>query len=264
MNFDEYKSVMWVQYSLLEGLAFNSKIKQDTYDIYKSDIVTDYFCNFTILNNEYAFDNASTLLDIEQRFKDINRQACIYIPRMINKYNDYSSYLISNGYKVNDIASYMVLVGSDKNIKIIDNIEKVQSKKQYDDFMEVLESAYGGEVTKENPYAGSITDEYREAIQKSLENSKFSHFILYRRGIPVSVTTLSYNNSNGVLSNVGTKKEYQNLGFGKQIMRYCIHKFSELGGKKLFLFTEFDSKNEKWYTKLGFKTIFIDEQYLKI
>lgn len=264
MSFKEYVSIMRTQYNLLEGLAFNHKVEQDGYDIYKSDVVTDNFCNFAILNNELAFDNESTLLDIEHGFSTIDRQPCIYIPRMINKYTDYKNYLINNGYKINDTDVYMVFMGSDNNTAIVDNIEKVKTSKQFDDFMEVLGSAYGGEVTAENPYAGSITDEYHEAVQKSLSNDKFNHYVLYKKGIPVSVATLSYSNSYGAVSNVGTKKEFQNLGIGKQIMEHCMREFNKLGGKSLFLFTEFDSKNEQWYTKLGYRTMLINEQFVKI
>lgn len=263
MNFEEYKSIMRIQYDLLEGLYFDNKIEKDRYDIYKSDTITDNFWNIAILNEECALDDTSTLIDIEQYFKNIDRKPCIFIPRIIDKYTDYKNYLINNSYKVNDTDAYMVFNVSNLNIEIIDNIEKVKTNKQFDDFMEVMESAYGGEINEENPYAGSITDEYYEAIKKSLDNDKFSHFILYKDGKPACVATLSYKNGHAVINNVGTKKEYQNIGLGKQLIKHCVDEFKKLGGETLFLFTEYDSKNEQWYTKLGFKTMFVNEQYVK-
>lgn len=263
MNFEEYKLIMQTQYDLLEGLYFDSEIKKDSYNIYKSDIITDNFWNIATLNKEYVFDDASNLADIEQHFKNISRKPCIYIPRILNKYTDYRNYLIDNGYEVNDIDAYMAFTGSDKNIEIINKIEKVKTNKQYDDFMEVLQSAYSGEITEENPYAGSITGEYYKAIKKSLSNDQFSHFVLYKNGDPASVATLSHRNGYGSINNVGTKNKYQNLGLGKQIMKQCVDEFNKLGGKTLFLFTEHKSKNEQWYTRQGFETMFINEQYVK-
>lgn len=263
MNFEEYKSIMQIQYDLLKGLYFDNEIKKDGYDVYKSDIITDNFWNIAVLSKEHVFDDESVLIDIEQSFTDIDRKPCIYIPRTINKYAGYKNRLVDSGYAVNDTDAYMVFMDSSKNIEIVDTIEKVKTDKQYDDFMEVMESAYGGEITEENPYAGSITKEYYETIKKSLDNNKFSHFVLYKDRKPSSVATLSYKNGYAVINNVGTKKEYQNIGLGKQLMAHCINEFKRLGGGTLFLFTEHKSKNEKWYTKQGFKTMFINEQYIK-
>lgn len=254
---------MRTQYDLLKGLYFDDKIEKDRCSIYKSDIITDNFWNIATLNIENAFDDVSILTDIEQQFEKISRKPCIYIPRTMDNYDNHKSYLVNNGYKVNDTDAYMVFVGSNNHVEIIDDIEKVDTNKQYNDFMEVMESAYSGEITKDNPYAGSITNEYYEAIKKSLGNNHFHHYILYKDGQPASIATLSCNNGHAVINNVGTKKEYQNIGLGKQIIKYCIDESKKLGSETLFLFTEYKSKNEQWYAKQGFKTIFVNEQYLK-
>jgi ribosomal protein S18 acetylase RimI-like enzyme len=254
---------MRIQYDLLEGLYFDNKIIEDGYEIYKSKTISDNFWNIAVLNGECVLNDKSVLAKIERQFNIIDRQPCIYIPRIINKYADYKDYLVDNGYKVNDVDAYMAFVSDNINVEIKNNIKIVQTIEQFNDFMEVMESAYGGEITEENPYAGSITNEYYEAIRKSLGNSKFSHLILYKDKKPVSVATLCYENGYGVINNVGTKKEYQNLGLGKQIMKYCVNTFNELGGGTLFLFTEYGSKNEQWYEKQGFKTLFVNEQYIK-
>jgi len=265
MNFEKYKIIMNIQYNILRGTAFDSKVSLDGCDIYKSSVVADSFCNFVIINNEDIFDKKSALANIEQNFAEINRKPCIYIPRLINKHAEYKSYLINNCYKINDTDVCMTLVAPINNIetpKTI-NIIRVSNNEQYNDFMEVLESAYGGEISIDNPYAGSITDEYHEAIRLSLGNDKFKHFVLYKDNRPASVATLSYYDSYGIISNVGTKKEFQNHGLGKQIIKHCVDKFNDVDGKSIFLITELDSKNERWYQKLGFEPIFVNEQYIK-
>lgn len=263
MNFEEYKKTLQIQYDLLSGLYFNEKNISDGFEILKSNIISDNFWNIAIIDKEDIFDDQIALTNIEQQFDLIDRQPCIYIPRMISKHDGYKRYLENNNYKINDTDAYMMLQSNITNIEIIENIIKVTTDEQFNDFMKVMESAYGGEPTKEDPYAGSITQEYYEAIKQSLADGKFSHFILYKDGVPAVVATLSYKNGHGTINNVGTKKEFQNLGLGKQLMQHVINKFNELGGEMLFLVTEYDSKNEKWYDKQGFKTSFINEQYIK-
>ena len=263
MNFEEYKNILQIQYDLLNGLYFNEKAIGDGFEILKSNIISDNFWNIAIINKEDIFNGQTALINIEQQFNLINRQPCIYIPRMISRHDKYKKCLEDNGYRINDTDAYMMFQNSTTNIEVTENIIKVTTDEQFNDFMKVMESAYGGEPTKEDPYAGSITQEYYEAIKESLTNNKFNHFILYKDEIPAVVATLSYQNGHGTINNVGTKKEFQNLGLGRQLMQHLINKFDELGGKMLFLVTEYDSKNEKWYSKQGFKTVFINEQYVK-
>lgn len=263
MSFEEYIKIMNIQYNLLSGLSFDDCIVKNDYTIFKSNIITDNFWNIAVLNKEELSDKLNILTNIEDDFIKINRQPSIYINKMLEGYTDIKKHLLNNGYLLNDIDSYMVFEKSKINIEVKEPISLVKTKEEFNDFMEVLESAYSGEVTPENPYSGTITKEYYDAIFRSLNSNYFNHIILYKGNIPVSVATLSYKNGYGVINNVGTRKEFQNLGLGKQLISACINKFNELGGGTLFLFTEHMSKNEMWYEKLGFKTMFVNEQYVK-
>lgn len=263
MDFNKYKSVMRLQFDLLNGLYIDSVIENRDFIVYKSDTINDSFWNVLILNDEYFLKEKLSINDIENQFKLIDRRPTIYLPTIIDNYDYCRKLLIDNQFRLDDIGSLMISNGCSDGIINTNDIIKVKTIKQYNDFMEVMESAYGGEVTKENPYAGSITDEYYMAIRKSLDNNKFSHFVLYLDEKPASIATLSYDCGFGFINNVGTKKEYQNIGLGKQIMKHCLDEFNKLGGGNLYLYTEHDSKNEKWYEKIGYETIFINEQYIK-
>ena len=46
-------------------------------------------------------------------------------------------------------------------------------------------------------------------------------------------------------------------------MTYLISKFNELGGEVLTLSTEYHSKNQIFYEKLGFEERYVMEQYMK-
>ena len=263
MDFNEYKEIMNAQYLLLNGLYFNNAIRKQKYVINSSDNITDNYWNFLTLNNESMLDDNGILKNLETDFKLIKRQPSIFIPNVIDKYLEYCDLLIEKGYK--SIASD-VFMSLSKNViatSVKNDTKLVLTRELYLDFMEVLSSAYSGELSLDNPYSGAITKEYYIAIEKSLLNKQFNHMILYYNGFPACVATLSYKDGYGIINNVGTKKEFQNLGLGRQMINACIERFNTLGGGTLFLFTESGSKNEKWYASLGFKSEFINEQFIK-
>lgn len=254
------------QFTLLKGMYLDTLKDEENYILYSSNLIDDNFWNFVSNINTNELLTGNLLKKIECDFKNINREPCIYIPNFIDKYKDIEDYLLKNSYQIGDHDAFMIL--KENNFKD-DNqkkeIVKINSDKEVKDYLEVLNSAYGGEVDDENPYAGSISSGYEKAIRQSLNNNenKFYHFILYYNNIPASVATLIYKDGYGGIYNVGTKKEYQNLGLGKQVMKKCIDEFNNLGGKILYLFTEANSKNEKWYYNHGFQTVFVNNQFVK-
>jgi len=263
MNLEEYKIMMNKLCQMLNGLYLDNIIKTDNFSIFYSNLISNNFWNMAILNKEDSLDDVSILRDIEQIFKEINRQSCIYIPLIMHNHDRYKDLLISKGYYIGDIHSCMFYEAQTNDTNITNKIIRVENKEQYNDYMEVIASAYGGEVTEEDPYAGAVTDEYYVAIKNSLDKSNINHYVLYQDDEPVCVATLSTANESGSINNVGTKKEYQNKGLGRQMMAHIINEFNNLGGKELSLATEYNSKNERWYERQGFKTKFIVEQYAK-
>ena len=263
MNLEEYKKMMNKLSDTLSGLYFDNKIKTDNYSIFYSSIISDNFWNIAILNKEESLGNESTLKEIEQNFKQIDRQPCIYIPLLMRNYDSHKQLLISNGYRLDDTHACMFYESQICSLNVTNKIIKVEDENQYVDYMKVTASAFGGEISEENPYAGSVTDEYYQAIKASLGNNNINHYVLYQDNEPVCAATLSTTNKYGSINNVGTKKDYQNKGFGKQMISYIINGFNKSGGKELTLATEYNSKNERWYQGQGFKTKFIVEQYVK-
>ena len=131
--------------------------------------------------------------------------------------------------------------------------------------MKVLSSAYNDviENADENVYADAVTECFYNAVKNTINSKEHIHIIVYDNNIPVSVATLNYVNGIGGINNVGTAQGYWNKGYGKQLMTYLIKKFEELGGGILTLSTEYHSKNQQFYEKLGFKEKYVMEQYMK-
>jgi GNAT superfamily N-acetyltransferase len=64
------------------------------------------------------------------------------------------------------------------------------------------------------------------------------------------------------------KKEYRNLGFGKQLMKKIIHVSQEQGAKAIILMADLNENNTidlvNWYTRQGFTLYHPNDQALPI
>ena len=250
-----------MQYLLLKGMFFDDKKETDNYTLCTSEIMDDYFWNIAYIKNKL---DEEILTNLEDKFKSINRTSSIYIGRNDKFYNENKSILLANGYTLNNTDVYMVLE-KPVDFNISTNIKIVENEKEYNDFMKVLSSAYNDviENADENVYADAVTECYYNAVKNTINSKEHIHIIVYDNNIPVSVATLNYVNGIGGINNVGTAQGYWNKGYGKQLMTYLIKKFEELGGGILTLSTEYHSKNQQFYEKLGFKEKYVMEQYMK-
>ena len=250
-----------MQYELLKGMYFDNKTETDRYILCTSKIMDDYFWNIVFFKNKIDNEN---IVDIENKFKLLNRMPSIYISIDDEHYIDNKKILLENGYKLNNTDVYMELK-ENRKIEINTNIKIVENESEYNDFMKVLASAYNDNIENpdENIYADAVTECYYKAIKKTINSKEHIHIIVYDRDIPVSVATLNYIDDVGGINNVGTAQGHWNKGYGKQLMTYLVDKFNELGGGVLTLSTEYKSKNQIFYEKLGFKEKYVMEQYMK-
>ena len=250
-----------MQFELLNGMYFDSKSETDNYILCTSKTIDDYFWNIVYFKSKIDTEN---IADIENKFKLLARTPSIYISRDDKHYIENKKFLIDNGYKLNNTDVYMELK-ENKRIEITTNIKIVENEVEYDDFMKVLSSAYNDNIENpdENVYAGAVTECYYKAVKNTINSKEHIHIIVYDKDIPVSVATLNYIDGVGGINNVGTAQGHWNKGYGKQLMTYLIRKFNELGGGILTLSTEYHSKNQIFYEKLGFEERYVMEQYMK-
>ena len=250
------------QFELLNGLFFDDKYETDKYILCSSKIMNDQFWNLAYIKNSL---NETLLNEVEEKLKLLNRKPCIYIGINNENYQNNKNILLENDYKLCDSDVYMVL--KNKNtININIRIKIVETEEEYNDFMKVLSSAYNDseENSDENVYAEAITECYYKSIKETIGSKEHMHIIAYDNDIPVAVATINFVNGIGGINSVGTRQGYWNKGYGKQVIAYIINKFEELNGKVLILSTEYHSKNQQFYEKLGFKEIYVMEQYIKI
>lgn len=259
MNSSECLSM---QYKLLKGMYFDKKEETNDYILCTSNILKDYFWNIAYIKNKL---NDNILNEIENKFKQIECIPSLYIGRDDTYYEDNKQFILNNNYKLNDTDVIMILDNyKDADINI--NIKVVKNELDYNDYMYSLASAYNDNIENpsENVYADSITKEYYTAIKNSIGNSKTYNIVGYNTdNIPVSVATLNLVDGIGMINNVGTTQGHWNKGYSKQVLTYLIKVFRENGGNHLLLVTEHNSKNQTYYEKLGFKELYVMEQYMK-
>lgn len=250
-----------MQYELLKNMYFHNKKNTDNYILCTSNVMNDYFWSIAYLKNRI---NKEIIKEIEDEFNRINRVTSIYIGKKDRTYKENKELLLANNYELNNTDAYMILEYY-KKIEITADIKVVENEKEYNDFIKVLSSAYNDiiENAEENVYANAVTECYYNAVKNTINSKEHLHIIAYDNKVPVSVATLNYVNGIAGINNVGTAQGYWNKGYGKQVMTYLINKFQKLGGGILTLSTEYGSKNQQFYEKLGFKEKYVMEQYMK-
>lgn len=256
-------STCWsMQYELLNGMFFDAKEETKDYILCTSKVMDDCFWNMAYLKTKV---NESIISEIENKLKVMNRIPAIYIGRDDKYHEENKNFLLNNGYKLNDTDVFMIL-NDYKEININIRIKVVETESEYNDFMKVLASAYNDHIenSNENVYADAVTQCYYDAVNNSMNSDKTFHIIGYNENnIPVSVATLNIVDGVGGINNVGTAQGFWNRGYSKQVFAYLIKIFKENNGEHLLLCTEYHTKNQSYYEKLGFKEIYVMEQYLK-
>ena len=255
------KDCLITQYNLLKGLFFDDKYETSDYLLCTSKVIDDHFWNLAYIKNSL---NKELLREIENKLALLNRKPCIYIGTKNDNYINNIKVLLNNNYELCDRDTYMVL-DNQKDIDIKIDLKIVSNEKEYNDFMKVISSAYNDtkENEDENVYSGSITECYYKAIKDTIGSNNHLHIIAYDNGIPVAGATLNIFNGIFGINNVGTRQGYWNKGYGTQVIGYIINLFNKLNGNTLILSTEFQSKNQLFYEKLGFKVLYVMEQYTK-
>ena len=256
-------STCWnMQYELLSGMFFDTKEDTKDYLLCTSRVMDDYFWNMAYLKTKVD-DNV--ISEIESKLNAMNRIPSVYIGRDDPYYEENKKFILDKGYKLNDTDVFMLLTNY-KDIDINIKVKLVETESEYNDFMKVLASAYNDNIenSNENVYADAVTKCYYDAVKSSMNSGKTYHIIGYNEdNIPVSVATLNIVDGVGGINNVGTAQGYWNRGYSKQVFAYLIKIFKEKEGKDLLLCTEYHSKNQSYYERLGFKEIYVMEQYMK-
>lgn len=244
------------------GMYFDYETAYGDWCLFMSKTIKDSFWNYAVM--PINCDKEKELPIVEDLLKKENRTRAVYVVNE-KEQPESVSYLLERGYEKMSEESFMTYkcpVESEMRNDGVTVLRAIEGKEK-EDFINVFLNAYGGDITPEQPY-GELDGTYIEALKKSFENpQKFFHYICYDGSEAAAVASLCYVNGQGGIYNVGTVPDKRGQGYGTLVTRACVNKWTELGGKELFLQTETGSKVEAWYYTLGFELNFYGSIYCR-
>ena len=247
------------------NLFFSDWIKCNNYDIYYSDVIEDEYWNYAYLKSGDNLEG--TIKEVSSKMKQINRKPAIYITS--NIMNEKLEQEIKNmNLELLYIDCWMFL----ENLKDFKkykssmdfSIYKVDENLQTI-FIKAVMNGFSGD-NPDDPY-DSLSDCYRVAMERSFQKNrkhdvKIFNYLAMKNEDPIGTATILCNESNAVIYNITTLKEYKKKGVCKQLMSHIINELSELNIKEVCLQTEKGYYPEEIYKKMGFKEKLLGKVYL--
>ena len=229
-----------------------------------SNKIKDSYWNYAQI--DAPLNEVQTLIaSIETFFKNKNRTPAIYVtpftkPKLLPEI------LLKSGFKPAYKDACMFYEGTVPQPKLPESfkIMTIKTEKDMETFINTFKMAYGG-ATLDEPY-GALPPEYHESLSDSFkkreEGKTTWNYLGFLNGRPVSIATVIFSDDYGCIYNVGIIPEGRRKGLGTSISLHCVSEAMKMGVKTIFLQTEKDSYNERFYRKLGFSTKFIGEGFV--
>ncbi len=143
-------------------------------------------------------------------------------------------------------------------------IKKVESKKYAEYFVEVFTKSYI--TSSENETYGGLSKSYIECLldflSKQFEDKKVINYLGFIDGNPVSIASIICSKNFGGIYNVCTIPSYRKRGCASTLILNAVRKCIKEGVRVIFLQTEHNTYNERFFHKLGFFTKFVGECYV--
>lgn len=211
-----------------------------------SNLIPDADWNNAILKN---IEN-HTFKNIKKFFESKERDPAIYVtPFSLPK--DCKKLIKRKGYEIEFVDSWMFFEGKIKHANI--DVKLVESKEDQSAFLKLYDKIYGEDEVYED------VREELESIKKSFSNLNIKHYLTRNLDTPVGLITSISNEEFTGIYNLGVEPEFRKQGIGENLIMFCLETNKET---ICFLQTQKQGKNEKYFTKLGFKTQFVGECYV--
>lgn len=262
-NMDKIRRLESVHYNGQTNLYMSKKISYDSYDIYFSDLIDDYYWNFaTNIQSKDMKQFKKDFNNIKKVFKENNRIPIVYITPTSSLYSKRDDLELTKVYTdswliLEDFSNYPVY-NSELNI----NIVRV-NKDNLEDFITGVSNGFASDDPNE-PYQG-LGDGYRVALRNSIldNNTKYKveHYIAKYRNETVGTLTVNRCDDIACIYNVTTKSSYKRKGICREMMSHVIKDLNGKGVKIICLQTEKGFYTEQVYLNLGFKKLFEASAY---
>jgi len=243
-------------FELLQGMYFDNILFEKDLIYFSSDTLDDSEWNYGMLY-EITHDSLSRFIE----FCTNHKKLCnLYIhSEDVKKHKEllqtmgFSTPETDKDIIVDRWCDFQKMKYSKKEIS--SDVQLVCTDQQKQDFINVFISAFGEDVTPQNPYGG-FSPEFINSVKRSFNFNKFFHYICYFQGEPASIASLCMSGSMGGLFNVGTDPRFERKGLGFAVVNASIDQWQKIGGTKLFGQTDANDTIDKWYEKMGFEPVF--------
>lgn len=246
------------------GTFFSSEIKHEEFTIlFNNELPQDPYLNY--VTKIRIRKNSKLVIDhIEQIFAQNKSKPSFYLMPYTHPKN-FKDILVKKGYSIFTRDAWMFFdlkkkVQYDMEIRV----RKI-TKKEIADFKRVFNEVYTkGE--EDDPYKG-LSYLYGEFLEKRLIK-KQKEFVVeayaaFMDDKLVGTIVIIHNRSIACLYALAVLPQFRNRGIGKALIAACIQRAQNMKLQQFFLQTEKNSRNEKIFSKIGFRTFFVAEQYYK-
>jgi|GEM_PF-146170 N-acetylglutamate synthase-like GNAT family acetyltransferase len=188
--------------------------------------------------------------EAEKYFSEVKANPSLFIPSF-EKYSHITSRL--SGYSLDD--SLIVFELRRRNMKSRDDVEVGEvTKRGIMEWVRVyLQSFYSDSFYRERVY---------EAVKKSVQRDDVKLLLARVKGLPVGCTALHFDENVVGAYCVGVVPEYRGRGVASSILWYASQE-QLLNGRKMILQTFASDGLEKWYSYLGFESVYRKDVYVK-
>lgn len=241
-----------IMYDRIADLGFSIVVAGETY--------SSPFFNYAQVNS-LIFEGQ--LKQIEKQHEKFDRKPTIYFENRPNL-KPLIDFLIQHGYAKHWEDSWMFHDGKNINTSRFNQVKKVTNEQELKQFIKTFDTCYQ-EGDPQNPY-GTLGDYLKvaeESWHKHHDTDRIEYFTIFDGKQPVAVSTLTNFAGIGYISNVGSLKGVRGQGFGKVASLYCVIKSQEHGNEVHALATEEGDYPNKFYKRIGFKTKFSADGYVK-
>ncbi len=246
-------------YKLNFGPYFQDCIELGWGVAYFSDLIKDEFNNHIFIRDRNGLK--IKLKKINNLMRSKGRTPAIYFPNVEPLSND-SDILLSENYVISYSDSWMLFKGKNPTVVIERGTKIINVGRDVgliDGFCEVFSKGYSGVKSQDNPYGGWSTEGFLDATRCALMSSsihqRMEAYLIKVNTRLVACGLLMSLNKRGYLAGIASIPEVRGKGYGKLISLFLTQSSLEKGNKITFLATELKSKNEKFYSKLGYKTV---------
>ena len=246
--------------NIQETTMFSKSIKLDFAKIIYNDTDTTPFWNYALTPRPLDKNEIAT---VAKKLESLNRKSAFYFENA-DLFVPFIDALKNDGYQMNNDDSWMFYEGKTVQTIGFNKVKRVESIEDLKIWLSTFDKCYQ-ENDPQNPYGelGSYVDLARHAWERNNAVGKFEYFTAYNKNTPVAVATLTREKDLEYISNIGSLQDVRGQGYGKLITLFCIHQAQKRDSKHICLATEEGTYPNEFYKKLGFKTRFTAQCYVK-